>query len=183
MRLVGTSEWVVIGVLILYVALTPGFPVVRQFLSTGVGKALGLAAIIAVWKYVSQPVALLLLVNYVRCSGMREFMEDGSGATTTTPPPNTYCPSDYKFENGQCMGPTGQSTPAVVCLTGQTWDGDKCVGSATPPPPPSSPPATMPAPPSTSSTTTKQPFTNMTPATYGGVQPDLKETMGNYAPV
>jgi hypothetical protein len=35
----------------------------------------------------------------------------------------------------------------------------------------------------TSSTTTKQPFTNMTPAMVGGGQPDLKERMGNYAPV
>ena len=178
MRLVGTSEWIVIGVLIAYISFTPGFPVVRQFLSTGVGKAIALAVIVAVWKYVSHPVALLLLVNFVRCSGMREYLENGSGSTGsatspasgTTLPPNTYCPENHSFDNGQCKNnTTGQSVPATICLAGQTWDGTKCSGSSS-----------AAAPPDTGS---KQGFSNRTPATYGGVQPDVKEKMGNYAPV
>jgi hypothetical protein len=180
MRLVGTSEWIVVGVLIAYIAFTPGFPVVRQFLSTGLGKAVGLAVIVAAWKYVSHPVALLLLVNYVRCSGMREFMESGSGSTGstgttgssgTTLPPNTYCPEDTTFDNGQCKNKiTGQSVAATICLTGQTWDaaGKKCVGSSSA---------------SSPDTAAKQGFANIAPAGFReGFQPNMKEK-GNYAPV
>jgi hypothetical protein len=188
MRLVGTSELVVVGVLIAYIAFTPGFPVVRQFLSTGVGKALGLAAIVAVWKYVSHPVALLLLVNFVRCSGMRESMANQL-------PENTYCPADHFYDMGQCKNSTtGQSVPTVTCSATQSWNGTECIGGdpavappasdAMPSPPPVAiPPAAMPSPPATSSTTMKQPFTNLTPAMAGGVQPDMKEGYSNFAPV
>jgi len=173
MRLVGTSEWIAVAVLIAYIAFTPGLPVVRQFLSTGIGKAVALAVVVYTWKSVSQPVALLLLVSVLRCSSMREFMDNPS---TSTLPANTYCPMDYTYENGQCKNKAGQSTAATVCVAGETWDGNKCVKpTATPPP------AAMPPPPSTSSTTTKQPFTNLTPAMYGGVQPDIKEKE-NFAP-
>jgi hypothetical protein len=183
MRLVGTSEWIAIGVLIAYIAFTPGFPVVRDFLSTGVGKAIGLAVFVAVWKYVSHPVALLLLVNFIRCSGMRESMENGTGASPpmsgTTLPENTYCPENYSFDNGQCKNKTtSQTIPATVCLAGQTWDGAKCAGSSAA----STPPSSMPPPPSTSSTTMKQPFSNMTPYPVGGgVQPSMPEKE-NFAP-
>ena len=175
MRLVGTQEWIVIGVLIAYIAFTPGFPMVRQFLSTGLGKALGLAAVIATWKYVSHPVALLLLVSFVRCCGMREFMDNPPPAVGT-PPSNTHCPEDYTMENGQCKNKTtGLTTPATVCLAGQTWDGAQCTTA----PPAATPPPAM-APPTTSSTEMKQPFTNMTPAAAGGVQPSMKDD--KYAP-
>lgn len=185
MRLVGTSEWIVIGVLIAYVAFTPGLPIVKQFLSTGVGKAIGLAVVVATWKYVSHPVALLLLVNFVRCSGMREYLESGSGAPSsgTTLPENTHCPENYSFDNGQCKNKTtSQTIPATVCLAGQTWDGSKCAGSSAA----TAPPASAPPPPSTSSTTAKQGFTVMTPSpTAGGVQPSMKEPFdsGSFAPV
>ncbi len=183
MRLVGTSEWIVIAVLIAYLAFTPGLPVVRQFLSTGLGKALGLAAVVATWKYVSHPVALLLLVNYVRCSGMREFMDNPPSDSTL--PPNTYCPENHTYDNGQCRNnTTGQTTATTVCMTGQTWDGTKCSESSTAPPPATMPPppAAMPPPPTTSSTTTKQPFTLMSGAPVsGGYQPDINEKE-NFAP-
>ena len=48
MKLTGRNEWLVIGVLILYIALMPGFQVVRDLLSTGVGKAVGLSVIVYV---------------------------------------------------------------------------------------------------------------------------------------
>jgi hypothetical protein len=170
MRLVGTSEWIVIGVLIAYVAFTPGFPVVRQFLSTGLGKAIGLAVIVAVWKYVSHPVALLLLVNFVRCSGMREGMEN--------PEPPSPCPDGYSLVDGQCKNTTtGQSIPMAPPASPSA--------AVTPPPPPpasSPPPPAMPPPPSTSTSEIRQPFSNMTPAPVpGGVVPDLKEKE-NFAP-
>lgn len=174
MRISQKTEWILIAVLVAYIAFTPGLQAVRDFLSTGVGKAVYLGAVVGAWKFVSPLVAILLIVNFVRCASMREFMDNAS-TSSMTPPPNTYCPSDYKYENGQCKGPTGQSTPATVCVAGQSWDGDKCVSA------PSTPPPAAPPPPSTSSTTTRQPFTNMTPSpVVGGVQPDVKETF--YAP-
>lgn len=182
MRISQKTEWILIAALIAYIAFTPGFQVVRDFLSTSVGKAVGLAAVVAVWKHVSPIVALLLTVSLVRCASMREYMENGSTAppTASGPPPNTYCPDNHSFDNGQCKNTTtGQTIPATVCLTGQTWDGVKCVGGSTPTP--STPPPAMPPPPSTSSTTTKQPFTLMSAAPVGGVQPDIKEKE-NFAP-
>ena len=195
MRLVGTSEWIVIGALILYIAFTPGFPVVRQFLSTGVGKAVGLATVVAVWKYVSHPVALLLLVNFVRCSGMREYLESGSGSgsgsgtTGSGAPPNTYCPENYNFENGACKNKTtGASLPATVCLPGQSWDGSKCTGTASTSTSSGAGAMTGSGSGSSSSSSsgsssgsTKQGFTVMTPDNYQGVQPNLAGG-GNFAP-
>jgi len=179
MRISQKTEWVLIAVLVAYIAFTPGVQAVRDLLSTGVGKAVYLAAVVAAWKFVSPLVAILLVVNFVRCASMREYADDASMKPSTTPPPNTYCPTDYTYENGQCKGSAGQSVPATVCMAGQTWDGNKCVGSTAPPP-------TASPPPSVSSTTTKQPFTNMTPAVYGGVQPDIKEKFAGgleFAPV
>ena len=190
MRISQTTEWAVIGVLIVYIAFTPGFQVVRQFLRTDAGKALALAAIVAVWKYVSPLIAVLLTINFVRCASMREYMEnppEGETQVNMGLPPNTYCPENFTFDNGQCKNNnTGQSFPASVCLPGQTWDGTKCIGSSAAPTPPVIPAAApapeMTPPPSTSSTETKQPFTNLTPAMYAGVQPSMKESYGNFAP-
>jgi len=154
MRISQNTEWAILAALILYVAFTPGFPVVRQFLSTGVGKAVGLTVIVATWKYVSPAIALLLTVNFVRCSGMRESMEDGSGSTSL--PPNTSCPPDYTYVNGQCKNASGGSVAAI------TTPPPAAAPPASPPPPPSPPP--MPSPPAS-----------------GGFQPDMKEKE-NFAP-
>jgi hypothetical protein len=186
MRISQNTEWALIAALVLYLAFTPGFPVVRQLLSTDLGKALGLAAIVAVWKYVSPVVALLLTVNFVRCARMREYMENPTATPPVEPtpgaPPNTYCPENYTYEDGQCRNIiNGQTTAASVCLTGQTWDGNKCVGSTAPPAAPPTTPEMPPPPPSTGPSTTKQPFTLMSAAPVGGVQPDIKEKE-NFAP-
>lgn len=182
MRISQKTEWILIAVLIAYIAFTPGLPAVRQLLGTDVGKAVGLAAIVATWKYVSPVVALLLTVSLVRCASMREGMESGSTTppATSSTPPNTYCPENYSFDNGQCKNKTNDQTiPATVCLEGQTWDGTKCQGSSAA----SAPPPTATPPPTTSSTTTKQPFSNMTPSPIaGGVQPDMKEKFSILAP-
>ena len=181
MRISQKTEWALVAVLILYTAFTSGLQPVRQMLSTGVGKAVGLAAIVATWKYVSPLVALLLTVDFVRCATLREGLENASDSkdSASSAPPNTYCPENYKFDNGQCKSKTSDQTiPATVCLAGQTWDGTKCQGSSSA----SAPPPTTP-PPSQSSTTMKQGFSNMTPAPIaGGVQPDMKEKFSILAP-
>jgi hypothetical protein len=123
MRLSATTEWIVIGVLVLYISFTPGFPVVRQFLSTQVGKAVGLAAIVYVWKFISEPVALLLTVNFVRCSGMREYLEM----------PESHCPTGYNLQNGTCKKEGSPDKPATVCgdPAKPKWDpmAEKCVAA------------------------------------------------------
>lgn len=181
MRISQKTEWILVAVLVAYIAFTPGFPVVREFLSTGFGKAVGLAAVVATWKYLSPLVAVLLAVNFVRCVSMREYADDASMKKPGEAPKDTYCPENYSFDNGQCKNnTTGQTIPATVCLSGQTWDGTKCAGSST-----ASTPAapTETPPPTTSSTTTKQPFTNLTPGPVaGGVQPDMKEKFQTLAP-
>ena len=182
MRISQKTEWAILAVLVAYIAFTPGVQAMRDLLSTGVGKAVYLGAVVAAWKFVSPLVAVLLVVNFVRCASMREFADDASmkPATASGPPPNTHCPDNYTFDNGQCKNKSNptQTIPASVCLEGQTWDGNKCTGSSSA----SAPPPTVTPPPSTSSTTMKQPFTNMTPAVYGGVQPVSKETTENFAP-
>ena len=125
MRLSATTEWIVIGVLILYIAFTPGIPVVREFLSTQVGKAVGLGVVVYVWKYVSEPVALLLTVNFVRCAGMREYLVNMPSTTS-----EKHCPSGYKLKEGTCKKEGSPDKPATVCSeTKPKWDAEagKCV--------------------------------------------------------
>lgn len=181
MRLSTNTELIVLGVLILYIAFTPGFPIVRQFLSTSVGKAAGLALIVYVWKYVSEPVALLLTVNYVRCAGMREGM--------VVSPPQSYCPAGYNLQNNICKKEGFPDKPATSCLDPALpkWDevAEKCISADSSPTPtpgavtttPSVMTPTMPTPP-----VTKQTFVG---SAYegAGVQPSEKKgVVENFAP-
>jgi hypothetical protein len=77
MLLSSRNEWIAIAALIAYIAFVPPFQAVRDILATSVGKAAALAGIVYVYKYVSCPVALLLLVAYVRCAktGIWEGMD------------------------------------------------------------------------------------------------------------
>jgi hypothetical protein len=61
------NELILVGALIFYLAFVPRLQMVRELLSTPVGKAAALAAIVYVYKYVSCSAALLLVVAYVRC--------------------------------------------------------------------------------------------------------------------
>ena len=148
------NEMIAVGALILYLAFVPGLQVVREILSTSVGKAVALAGIIYVHKYVSCSLALLLVVGYLR-SQMSAW--EGFETPTTTVDPTPTCPDGYAYD-------------AVM---------KKCqVSSAASPsiPPTSGASVNMPPPNSTISTapmTTPRP--TMPPAnpppTMGGVQP------------
>jgi hypothetical protein len=167
MKLTGKQEWIAIGALIAYITLTPGLQAVRDLLATGVGKALGLATIVYVWKFVSEPVALLLLVNYIRCAGMRESMAN----------PEMHCPAPFTIQpDNTCKDDKGNpGPPAAVCMPGQTWDGAQCVGTssetkpATPAPVMTTPTAPPPPPPQVVDTASRE-----------GFQPNQKDD--KYAP-
>lgn len=124
MKLTTNTEWAIIAALIVYIAFTPGLPVVRQFLSSGLGKAIALGLIVYVWKYVSQPIAFLLLVSFLRCAAMREGMKN----------PMAHCPSGYTLgDDNTCKDDKGNpGPPPTICLTGQTWNSstNKCEGGA-----------------------------------------------------
>ena len=90
------NEWIVIGVLIAYLAFVPSLQIVRDLLATPVGKALGLASIVYVHKYISCPVALLLVIAYVRCASANLEMFT---TPTTTVQPTITCPSGYAYDS------------------------------------------------------------------------------------
>lgn len=129
MKLTSSTEWAIIAALIGYIAFVPGFGVVRELLSSGVGKAVALGLVIYAWKFVSEPIAILLLVAFLRCSSMREGMENMTADMT----PN--CPKGFKLaEDNTCKNDKGVTgPPPTICLSGQTWNTvtSKCDGAST----------------------------------------------------
>ena len=151
------NEWIVVGVLIVYLAFIPSLQMVRDILSTSVGKAAALAAIVYVHKYVSCPVALLLVIAYVRCSrSFREMLENP--AIPMPPPANppiSMPPSPTEPNTGNpvnTMPPTSGSGPGAPI---DTTPGVSTVPMTTPT-------ATMPP--------------MMPPNTSGGVQPSTSSS-------
>lgn len=122
MKLSKQTEWIVVGVLIIYIAFFQPMPVLRDMMSTSVGKAVALAAVVYVWKYVSAIVALLLAVAVVRCMG--NVWEMFSGAETTCmcegAPEYTWDPATKKCKNKD--GKEGV-VKSCVCASGYAWDG------------------------------------------------------------
>ena len=114
MKLSTNTEWAAIAALIVYIAFTPGFDIVRQFLSSGLGKAVALGLVVYVWKYVSQPIAILLVVAVLRCTTMREGMKN----------PKAHCPAGYtlKDDNSCRDAKDNQGPPPTICLDDQDWD-------------------------------------------------------------
>ena len=90
------NEWIVVGVLIAYLAFVPSLQIMRDLLATPIGKALGLAGIVYVYKYVSCPAALLLVIAYVRCAGTTREMFT---TPTMTVQPTCTCPDGYAYDS------------------------------------------------------------------------------------
>ena len=157
MRISQKTEWALIAVVIAYMAFMSGFQPVRELLGSSVGKAIGLAVVVATWKYVSPIVAVLLSIEFVRVAVLREHATNPSPPPTITP----SCPENYTLENGQCKNKQGETMPMST-------------SSGTPPPGTSVPPSTNGA---TGGTPTKENLTLITPGVVaGGYQPDSKET-------
>lgn len=133
MMLTGRNEWIAIAALILYIALIPTPYAVKDLLSTPVGKAVALVGIVYVWKYVSCPVAALLLIAFVRVGGMREYLEKETGMTPPAAMSTDFkCPDEfiYSAEKKSCTKGTETLPPACNDAT-MTWDSaeGKCKSS------------------------------------------------------
>ena len=167
------NEWIVVGILIAYLAFVPSLQMVRDILSTSVGKAAALAAIIYVHKYISCPVALLLVIAYVRCarsSGLEMFT-----TPTGTVPPTMTCSEGYALDS--------MATPPV-CRPTSSMSGsippsppESGVGASVSTPPPNTTISTAPM---TTPTATMPPIVPMN--TSGGVQPSTGSS-SSVAPV
>lgn len=162
MRITQTQEWVLAAVLIAYIAFTPGFQMVRSFLATPIGKAIGLAVIVYVWKYVSALLGLLLTINFVRCAGMREGVDETLSEYTPIPNMPGKCTKKGSTDAVDC--PASMVSKATDASTSPSTP-PMPTEPATPPPPASAPPMTTPSPPPPPPTTNPTGFTN-----YGGVE-------------
>ena len=153
------TELFVVGALILYLAFGSGISVVRELLSTSVGKAVALAGIVYVHQKVSCSVALLLVVWYVRCA---RTSWEGFTTPTTTVEPTMTCPSGYALDSvtKTCMVSSSMSGSIPPASTGSE------MGASVSTPPPNSALSTAPM---TTPTPTMPPV--MPPMTMGGVQP------------
>jgi hypothetical protein len=123
MKLSQKTEWIVVGVLIVYIAFVQPIPAIRDALATPIGKAVALVGVVYVWKYVSAIVALLLVVAIVRCMSMPRVWEMFSGAETTC-----LCEGDgYSWDPAtkKCKDKDGKegTVKSCVCASGYAWDG------------------------------------------------------------
>ena len=163
------NEMIAVGILIVYLAFGPGLPIVRDLLSTPIGKALALAGIVYVYKYVSCSVALLLVIWYVRCSS---GSWEGFTTPTTTVQPTCTCPDGYAYDSvsKECK-PTSSMSGSVPPESTPS----STMGASVSTPPPNSAVSTAPM---TTPTPTMPP---VPPSSMGGVQPStgVSSTVGS----
>jgi len=120
MKLNQRTELIVVGVLIAYLAFTPGFQFVRDILSNPIGKAAFLALVVYVWKYVSAITAVLLLVGYIRCA--RNNIWEG----LAMPALNCTCPTGFTYDMAmkKCKNDKNELKDPVACTcpSGYSFD-------------------------------------------------------------
>ena len=123
MSLSQRNEWIAVGALILYIAFVPTLPAVRDFLGSALGKVAGLAAIVYTWKYVSEPVAILLVVALLRAGAIREFADDASMKPDVT----QHCEAGYELTKDKKCKKGDETKAPIECTASQEWDGvSKC---------------------------------------------------------
>lgn len=133
MMLTGRNEWIAIAALILYIAFVPCPYEMKQFFASPIGKVVALGTVIYVWKYVSCPVAILLLVAFLRSGSLREYLESETGMT---PPPSSTdykCPDEFMYSADKKMCTKGTETATPMCNDAtMTWDATegKCKSSS-----------------------------------------------------
>ena len=140
MMLTGRNEWIAIGALILWIAFVPCPYQMKQFFGSPIGKVVALGAVIYAWKYVSCPVAILLLVAFLRSGSLREYLEGETGMTPPSAPTTSAsatdftCPSEYTYVTEKMMCMKGNESKNPTCNdSSMTWDSmvGKCVSKPT----------------------------------------------------
>ena len=161
------NEMIAVGILIVYLAFGPSLPLVRDLLSTSVGKGLALAGIVYVYKYVSCSVALLLVVWYLKGNSWEGFT-----TPTTTVQPTITCPDGYAYDSvsKECK-PTSSMSGSVPPES--TPSSSMGASVSTPPPNPAVSTAPM--------TTPMPTMPPVPPSSMGGVQPStgVSSTVGS----
>ena len=120
--LTGRNEWIAIGALIVYIAFVPCPYSMKEFFSSPIGKVIALSAVIYAWKFVSMPVAVLLLVAFLRSGAVREYLEEETGVTA--PSDTDYkCPDEFIYDTAKkmCMKGTEVRMPECTDST-MTWN-------------------------------------------------------------
>lgn len=140
--LTGRNEWIAIGALILYIAVVPCPYAMKQFFASPIGKVVALGAVVYAWKYVSEPVAVLLLVAFLRSGAVREFADDPSIQPAMATDGEFKCPDEFLFDTASKQCKKGTETQMPQCSDpAKTWNVERgvCVEKSAPAsPPPSS---------------------------------------------
>jgi hypothetical protein len=130
MKLTPTVEWSLVAVLIVYIAFTPGFPIIKQVLLTPIGRAAALGVIAYVWKTVSPLVAALMLVSYLRCipsnvwEGMDNIGPEDKFERSCECPNTSFT---YDKSSKKCVNDKGDFTNPTSCSCGpgMTYNAEK----------------------------------------------------------
>jgi hypothetical protein len=141
MMLTGRNEWIAIGALILYIAFVPCPYAMKEFFSSAVGKVLALGAVVYVWKFVSVPVALLVLVAFLRSGAIREGADDPSMVPAMASDAEFKCPDEFLFDTSAKQCKKGSEMKMPECSDpAKTWSVERgvCVGKSEPTSPPPS---------------------------------------------
>jgi hypothetical protein len=181
MMLTGRNELLAVGALVVYIAFVPCPYVMKQFFSSTVGKAVALGVFVYVFKYVSELVAILLLVNFLRSGGVREYLEAETGMTPSTTQIQDYrCPDQFMYDTAKktCMKGT-ESQPPECLVAGMTWNSTegKCAAMSVP----STPPASSGAGPVGGSTPGAMAAQNAMANTMPPIVPPVTEAFSPYA--
>ena len=114
MRLSQQNEWIAIGALIAYISLVPCPYAMKEFFSSAVGKIVALSAVVFVWKYVSELLAVLVLVAFLRSGAVREYLDASTPSMPSCPPGQMMDTTTNKCKDT----PTSSSIPSSqVVLT------------------------------------------------------------------
>lgn len=122
MKLTKSTEWVLLGALILYIVFTPGFSFALRILSNPIGNIAALVGIVYVWKNISALAAVLLVILYVKCTrmAMREMFSGAEDTCICEGEGFTWDKSVRKCRNAEGKDGTVKS---CTCIAGYSWDG------------------------------------------------------------
>lgn len=188
------NEWIAIGALLLWIAFVPCPYAMKEFFASPVGKLVALGAVVYAWKYVSQIVAVLLLVAFLRSGSIREFLDE-SGMTPPVAPTEGAgefkCPDEFIYvaEKKMCM--KGNESRSPECQDkSMMWDSEKGACISKTPSMPTPPPATTAGGPPGGTTPGAAAAQNElanamkeTPPTVESFTPYMGKAKGDFAPV